>query len=323
VSLATLGLIPARSVSARAESADLAITGASATVSDISPSVVRTIWNVANNGPSTANGLVLVVTLPVGTTLSYAHIASLPLCTFDAAGRQVTCPLTNDVPAGGSTTAEVDLLNVANPAGSTLDIHGTLTSGTTDPDQSNNARSLSISVPGKPVPTTPGVESAELVLKAMPLTTPSFLPEGTVVLSWEMLNAGPAAAQSVTFVVEFPAGVTAATGNVSTRPCGSYDAVSRQLVCGWPGALESGPVLTVMVSFSTATLEPGSTVSVLARVASETTDPDPTDNQSAVTFTVGGPIPHTGTSSALLLWSATIVLSAGLAALLVARRRTW
>lgn len=321
ISIATLGLAPARSASARAESADLALTGVSATLSDLSPSVVRTAWQISNSGPSDANGLLLMVTLPAGTTLISAHIATRPVCTLEAASRRVSCPLDGAFLAGGGTTAEVNFLNVSNPAGSTLDIHGTLTSGTTDPDQANNSKSVSIAVTGAPVPTVSDGVSAELVLKAKPLTTDSFVPEGTVKVFWDVLNAGPAAADRTVFVVELPEGVTAVSGNVSTNPCDAFDAVGHRLTCPWPGTLSADIQLAVFVSFSTSGLEPGATVTLLARVTSETTDPDLTDNESVVTFTVGGPIPHTGNSSTLLVWSA-LVLATGVAATLVARRPT-
>ena len=160
------------------------------------------------------------------------------------------------------------------------------------------------------------------MLKAKPPTVDSFSPDPVAFMSWDMLNAGPAAAEHVTFVFEFPESVNGASGNISTLPCSDFNPSNHQLVCTWPDTVASGTVLTAMVSFSVAGLDPGAAVAVLARVASDTADPDLTNNQSIGTFTVGGAIPATGESSPILIWLAAAASSIGIAAVLIARRRT-
>ncbi len=63
-------------------------------VSTVNPAVVTTFWNIANHGPSTAVDVVLLVALPVGTSLTSAYVqAGIPACTFDGASRQVACAI--------------------------------------------------------------------------------------------------------------------------------------------------------------------------------------------------------------------------------------
>ncbi len=325
-----VGLLGAPTGTALADSADLAITSLAVTVSDISPSVVQTVWDLTNNGPSAATDLVLVVTLPPGTSLISGHIAARPTCSFDPPSRQVSCPLGGSFDAGSSTGAAVMLLNVGNPAGSAVEVRGTIIASTADPDPSNNTRSATIVVPGGPVPVLPDGPSAELVLKAASALPASLLPADVGLVSWDLVNLGPALAERLTIVLEFPEGVTPINGNVSTVPCGNYDPGRRTLTCAFDAA-QPGARLVASASFPTAGWARGTRIPVVARVTSATPDPDPANNVSTSTFVVGGPvpddgaiIPETGAATGAVVGVAIAFLAIGIVLTLIGspRRRT-
>ncbi len=118
---------------AQADSADLGVVEGQVTVSTANPSVVTTFWEVTNNGPATATDVVLVVTLPTGTSLTSAFVqAGLPDCTLDAASRQLSCAI-GALENGVSTSATVTFANTGNPEGTVLTVQAQLASTTPDP----------------------------------------------------------------------------------------------------------------------------------------------------------------------------------------------
>ena len=137
---------------AQTDSADLGLTAGQPMVSTVNPSVVSTFWNIVNRGPSNANNVVLVVTLPAGTSLTSAFVqAGIPACTFDDAVRQVSCTI-GPLDAGITTSASVTITNTGNPAGAQLTVQARVGFGHTRSGRRRQQRSALDHSTGRPPP---------------------------------------------------------------------------------------------------------------------------------------------------------------------------
>ena len=94
------------------------------------------------------------------------------------------------------------LTNTGLAAGSRVSIDAHISSITPDPDASNNAVSVTVTVPGGPVPTVPGGVSAELALTEVQPVPQSQ--RGTAVLAWDVTNLGVTPAQDVVHQLHRP-----------------------------------------------------------------------------------------------------------------------
>ena len=171
-----------------------------------------------------------------------------------------------------------------------------------------------------PVTNPSGGPSAELVLKASSRPAASLAPAGTAFLSWDLFNAGPAVAQHMTLVFQFPEGAGALTAGISAAPCADFAPGALQVTCV-RDMIEPGILFDATVSFSITGLPPGTVVEVVATVSSETLDPNPANNQSTGTFSVAAAVAPTGGSLPSLVGLAGAVLAAGIVVVLVTRRR--
>jgi hypothetical protein len=305
---------------AQADPADLGLTAGQPMVSTVNPSVVATFWNIVNRGPSNASNVVLVVTLPAGTSLTSAFVqAGIPACTFDASTAQVSCavgPLDNGV----TTSASVTIANTGNPAGTPLTVQARLSSDTPDPVDADNSASIVITPQGGPLPTTLTGPSANLGLSPTPPGPLQAGPPPTGFLSWDLFNAGPDGAAGVTVVFTLPDGVTYISANVAARtpPC-PFDPATREATCALPGTFGPGTMTSAGVQFSLDGVAAGRSVTIVAEVRSTTVDPDLTDN--ARPNTLGSPIPATGTATTTVAAMAALLIVAGVVLRRAARRR--
>jgi uncharacterized repeat protein (TIGR01451 family)/LPXTG-motif cell wall-anchored protein len=311
---------------AQADSSDLGLTAGQPTVSTVNPAVVTTFWNIVNRGPSTATNVVLVVTLPAGTSLTSAFVqAGIPSCTLDAAISQVSCAI-GPLDAGITTSASVTIANTGNPAGTQLTVQARVGSDTPDPVDADNSASIVVTPQGGPLPTTPTGPSANLGLSPMLAdpTQPGSSPNGT--LGWGLFNAGPDEAEGVTVVFTLPEGVTYIGADVAaqTPPC-PFDPATREATCTLPRPFASGSTTSAAVQFTVDGAAAGTPITVVATVRSTTADPDLTDNVRPNTFggapPPAGSVPATGTTSTPIAIIAALVLGAGIALVGAARRR--
>lgn len=305
---------------AQADSADLGLVAGQPTVSTVNPSVVTTFWNIVNRGPSNASNVVLVVTLPAGTSLTSAFVqAGIPACTFDAAIRQVSCAI-GALDNGTTTSATVTIANTANPAGTQLTVQARLSSDTPDPVDADNNASIVVTPQGGPLPTAPTGPAANLGLSPTPPGPLQAGPPSTGSLWWDLFNAGPDEAAGVTVVFTLPEGVTYISANVAARtpPC-PYDPATRQVTCALPGTFGPGTLTSAGVQFSLDGVAAGRSVTIVAEVRSTTVDPDLTDN--ARPNTIGSPIPATGTATTTVAAIAALVIAVGVVLRRAARRR--
>jgi uncharacterized repeat protein (TIGR01451 family)/LPXTG-motif cell wall-anchored protein len=310
---------------AQADSADLGLTAGQPMVSTVNPAVVTTFWNVVNRGPSNANNVVLVVTLPAGTSLTSAFVqAGIPSCTLDAAVSQVSCAI-GPLDAGITTSASVTIANTGNPAGTQLTVQARVGSDTPDPVDADNSASIVVTPQGGPLPTTPTGPSANLGLSPTP-PGPLVGAPPTGFLSWDLFNAGPDEAVGVTVVFTLPEGVTYISADVAaqTPPC-PFDPATREATCTLPRPFASGSTTSAAVQFTVDDAAAGTPITVVATVRSTTADPDLTDNVRPNTFggapPPAGSVPATGTTSTPIAIVAALVLGAGIALVGAARRR--
>ncbi len=233
--------------------ADLAVTQTGSATAVAGGQATYAI-TVKNNGPDTANQVVLSSPTPAGVMLSAisGDCASLP-CTIGSlaptASRTVT--VTYAIPATYATATPL----VSNASA---------TSATEDPNPANNAASVTTTVGG----------SADLSI-AMNAPASAGAP-GTVSYTITVSNAGPSPAQSVSVTDPTPAGLTfvSTTGDCTTAfPC--------QL-----GSLAAGATKTIVATFSVPDAYAQPTIVNSASVASTTDDPAPGNNTASSTTSV-------------------------------------
>ena len=176
--------------------ADLSITK-TANVTKVAPGgTINYTIGVANAGPASSTGAVVVDELPEGLTVASATSSAFEGCTFT--GRKVTCNAGEIIPS-----ASFEILIVAtvgkSRAGSTFVNTATLTPGPqTDPNLKNNTASATVRV------TIPKGSRAKLKItgKATPAST---YPNTRVVISFTVKNTAKVVANDVQLCITVPA----------------------------------------------------------------------------------------------------------------------
>jgi uncharacterized repeat protein (TIGR01451 family) len=270
--------------------ADLAVTK-SATSSTVTAGTNLTYTlTVANNGPSTAQGVQLTDATPADTTFVSFVQDSGPTFTItqepSAGGTGfVTATDASLLPTGfNSTTPAVFTfvvhVNSSTPSTATIDNTAIVQSNTTiDPVPGNNQSSTSTSV----------ATSADLSVTktgpASPVTAGNNLTYTITVT-----NSGPSDAQSVSLTDAVPTGTTFVSesqtggpGFTFTNPSpGGTGTVSGSIASFASGASASFTLVVHALSSDTD----GSTIDNTAQVSSLTPDPTSTDNTSTASDTV-------------------------------------
>ncbi len=217
---------------------------------------------VTNDGPSSADSVVITDSVPVGLTIT-GTVTTQGSCTDD--GISLTCTA-GTVAAGGSVTVTVNV-DVASDVTGDIVNTATVDSTITDPDPSNNSDTTT----DAPVP------SADLVITKT-TATGALVPGRDVDYVLSVDNAGPSDAHDVVVTDVMPAGLTATAAVPSQGTC---DIVGDTVTCDG-GSLAAGASFTISIS---ADIDPGVAGSVTntASVESTTTsDPDDTNNSSTV-----------------------------------------
>ena len=175
--------------------ADLSVTK-TANVSKVAPGgkIDYTII-VANAGPASSTGAVVVDELPEGLTVASATSSAVEGCTFT--GRKVTCGAGEIIP-----DASFQILIVAkvgmNRSGDTFVNTATLTPGEeTDPKRANNTASATVHV------TIPKGSTAKLKITGQ--ATPNLVyPQVLVVISFTVTNTAKVVANNVQLCITVP-----------------------------------------------------------------------------------------------------------------------
>nr|WP_300142483.1 DUF11 domain-containing protein [Propionicimonas sp.] len=240
----------------------------SASPSTVAPGdTVTYTLTVTNAGPTTASGVELSDTLPVGLVDATVD----PSADCEVNGSDVSCSRSS-LGSGQTFTATVEATVDPSFTGTELVNAGAVTSTTIDSDPSNNTASARVEV-----------EAAAADLAVTKSATPDDPVAGEpVAYTIEVRNAGPAAAEGATLADELPASLTGASVGTDV---GSCSLTGRSVACDF-GTVPAGGVVTVSVD---AILAPSASGAVgnTATVASSTDDPDPDNNTSTTTFTAG------------------------------------
>ncbi|HEX7152053.1 MAG TPA: hypothetical protein VF618_11245, partial [Thermoanaerobaculia bacterium] len=253
-------------VSLDAESADLSVVKSD----DADPVLVNGTINytltVTNAGPSTATSVSVVDTLPAGVTFVSATGTGW---TCNEAAGVVTCTMPS---LGVATAAPITITITAPGTPGMLTNNVTVSSATADPDSGNDSDSETTNVNAAPT-------SADLSLVKSDAADP-VAPNGTIIYTLAVSNAGPNAADNVSVSDTLPAGVSfvsaTGTGWTCNEVAGVVTCTTASLGVG------AAPAITVIV---TAPATAG-TLTNDASVSSDTTDPDGTDNSDDETTDV-------------------------------------
>jgi uncharacterized repeat protein (TIGR01451 family) len=211
------------------------------------------VVTVTNNGPNTANDVVLKNPMPAGVILgSISGDCSAFPCTFASLGASAsrTVTVTYTVPPGYDTNQP--LVNTAS-----------VSSSTEDPNPGNNSATV----------TTPVTSAADL---ALAMTGPANLnAAGSVSYTITLTNNGPSPAQAVSVADATPAGLTfvSNSGDCTTAfPCTF-------------ASLAAGATRTIVATFSVPDGYAQANIVNTASVSSSTSDPVPGNNSASATTT--------------------------------------
>jgi uncharacterized repeat protein (TIGR01451 family) len=271
-------------VSGGAECADLDLAKTGPTTVRAGGRLVYTL-SVTNHGPSTAQTVSVVDTLPAGVTFVSASGTGWS-CTH-AANVSVTC--TRSALVSGATAPDITVAVAAPSQASSIVNAAVVSSASPDPDPTNDAASTTTSV----------TASADLeIAKTGPATVKAG---GRLVYTLSVTNHGPSTAQTVSVVDTLPAGVTFVSASGTGWSC--THAANVSVTCT-RSALVSGataPDITVTVNAPTQ----ASSIVNAAEVSSATSDPRPINDAASRTTSViapasgGGPPGSAGTGADL------------------------
>jgi LPXTG-motif cell wall-anchored protein len=346
VGVATLvGLLAATAFASPAaadDGADLSIAFAGTTIAPFAGEKFGKV-TISNAGPGTATGVELTFDISALTT-SEVQVGPDPDCT--PAGTEVTCVIDDAFapPPGGDLEFLIPLALQAGASGSAGSLTATVSSATTDPDTSNNSKTVAVNVAAEP-----GTDLLVLAADVYTSEGDPIPPGASGELLYAFFNQGDLAAVGVKVVVILPEHVTFA----STLPECTYSADNRVATCTYdsvflpfsvdPSKSGMGQLLPVNVASDApgpAAL-PGGIVTAAAidvqqpdvpeirplpgtarwLTPEEIADIDPGDDEDPFAVFIAGDLPVTGSRTALYAVSGAGLLLMGALIVLLARRR--
>jgi uncharacterized repeat protein (TIGR01451 family) len=258
--------------SAPGNSADMAVTVSGPSSVPAGTNAVYTI-TITNNGPSSAQGVVLTDFLPAGSSL-LSMVQASGLDSFSAGGSSTTVTETASaaIPSGSSDSFTLTVFAPsALTAGSSFNDTASVTSTTSDPNTSNNSASVNGTIVGAPTDMAVGNSG------------PATGNEGAL-LTYTMsaTNTGSNAATGVVLTGTLDANlrfVSATTGQGSSSASGGV--VTFNIGSVSPGG-------TVTVTVTAQALEDGS-LSNSATVSTTSNDTNSSNNSMVATTSVAEP----------------------------------
>jgi len=266
----------------QANAADLVVTNTpSAPVVPAGQSYSYT-QTIRNNGPSTANGIVLTEAIPANTTLASLNTPAGWNC--NSAGGTITCNVPNLV-AGGLATYQPGFTVIAGTAAGTV-ITDTVTASMTTPESNPATNSASATI-------TVASSATQTDLLVSTSATPNpVLDGGTLTLTLSVTNNGPgsvAAGNATTLTDTLPANVTLVSlGTLTGWTCTQAAGV---VTCHPSGTFAAGAVasttITVKVNQGVAPGTPLTNTVTVATTAGN--DPVAANNTASATSFVASP----------------------------------
>ncbi len=250
-------------------SADVAITKTGSPNPVIAGTNLTYTLDVTNSGPSVATDVTVSDPLPTGTAF-VSETTSTGTCS-ESAGK-VSCSL-GDLAVGAKVTISITVTVDASAPAGVLTNTATVSSPTPDPTESNNTATDQTQV----------IAEADLVLTKT--ATPASVSAGDqFTYTLTAYNAGPSDAQDAVVTDVLPPGVSFASALPPSAGCA---AVGQQVTCtvGTLAAGATAPAIKIVATVSGST--PAGTITNTAAVSSLTPDPNPDNNHSSATTTVG------------------------------------
>jgi uncharacterized repeat protein (TIGR01451 family) len=243
--------------------ADVSITK-DGTGAPVAGGAISYVLTVSNSGPSTALGVTVTDTLP--TALTGISAAG---CTVS--GQAVTCTAAQ-IAVDGSATFTIDATIVSTfPGGDIANTATVATSGTTDPNETNNSATFT---------STAGAAADLSIAKTAPATA---VAGGTVSYDLTVSNAGPSVASAATVTDPLPAGLTALSATTNQGTC----ALGPPVTCDLGTVGVGAPVLITITAAVDPSTQSGTVVTNTATVTSSTTDPTTSNNSDTASTTIG------------------------------------
>jgi uncharacterized repeat protein (TIGR01451 family) len=281
---------PGTQSGAYCSSTDLSVTNVASTPV-IAPGGTISYTQVAtNNGTFDAVNAVFSESLPANTVLAstFTPPAGWACNTIPVGSTGIFTCTNPDFAAGTNSTFNVSVtVSAAAPQGTQIVSVDSITSGTSDPNLSNNSATATTTV------STAG--SADLLVTNTP-SAPVVNTGSTVTVTAVMKNQGPAAVTNPQFSENVPAGTT--FGSLATPPgwtcylpaSGAPAGTNFDCILSTPPAapLAAGASVSFPVVFN-VTGASGSTVSAVADVGSTTVDSNPSNNEATAVFNIASP----------------------------------
>ena len=244
--------------------ADVSITAAADDANPAQQQDITYTLSYANQGPSTAHNVIVIDTLPAGTTFKSVDDAD---CV--ASGGVVTC---HEGTIASGASGHIRLVASADQLGALHDA-ATVSADEPDPDSSNNSASADVTVG----------PTADLTLTKT-TSTPDVAADGIIIYSLAVHNAGPSAAGDVVFTDPLPSGESLVDATV---PGGSCAEISSTVTCTI-AQVDVGDLVAATLDVRAGVALANSTVINTATVAADEVDTNPPASQtSSVPVKVG------------------------------------
>ncbi|GAA2979621.1 DUF11 domain-containing protein [Actinokineospora diospyrosa] len=225
----------------------------------------RYTLTVTNEGPSLAQAVTSVQTIPAGFTIGTITPTT---GTCQVVSGQVRCAFGN-LPAATAATVTVDVTVPSGQATGLVSATGTVASTTADPTQSNNSVSTPVSVRASADVRIANVQSPG-----------TFMAGEAFTRTFAVANVGPSDARDVSVIADLPAGVLDLVVTLDGVPC---TVTGGRVTCP-VGTLIAGRTLNGTVSGRIAASSPPGPRAFSATISTSTPDPVPLNNSvSAVT----------------------------------------
>ncbi len=249
-----------------APAADLLVTVSADQPTTTVSGTVTYLVTVTNDGPQAATGVVLTDQLPAGATILSAT-PSQGSCT---PGDPRSCALGTLAPNATATLTVIARAETGN-AGALMTNRASAVADQFDPNTANNADQASTAVG----------DAADLeIVKTVDRPTAEI--GDTVTWTLTARNLGPLGATGVAVSDAIPAGVTITSATTTAGAC----AVGAPVACNL-GALANGATVTITVVGTIGTAAAGTPLTGQATITGAQLDPNPANNVSAATTTVG------------------------------------
>ena len=256
--------------------ADLAVALVPESATPLAASQLRYRLTLSNHGPSVAEAPRVDLHLPPGLALASWQLPTAD-CTTSGDPVRLSCAPTSQTLLPGQALSGTITVNLPlDPANPVYYLMATTAAATATDYDSDNAVVVGVAV--RPVSDT--VVTAQLADEVIRAGQPA-----TVHLSAH--NHGPSTAKNLVVDYHLPSGLSFVTGDSGC----TVGAADHNVVRCHPGDLPVGADATIKLSVVAADSTIGQSICGNATVASNSLDPNDTDNQAALCQVVAAPLP--------------------------------